>query len=145
MTRKAVQILPRHYLSVTEVDHLEDQLYNHNRRATGRHDGRRLAFVALDERGRQIGAIAGYTWAGMAAIKQLWADEDHRGCGLGRGLLEAAIAEAIDRRCQAVWVLSYDFQAPGLYEKCGFERIAELKDCPPGHSHIVLCYRLIGR
>jgi GNAT superfamily N-acetyltransferase len=51
----------------------------------------------------------------MAEIKQLWVDEDHRGCGLGRGLLEAAIAEAIDRRFQAVWALSYEFQAPGLY------------------------------
>jgi hypothetical protein len=40
MTRKAVQILQRHDLSVTEIDHLEDRLYNHNRRATGRHDGK---------------------------------------------------------------------------------------------------------
>jgi GNAT superfamily N-acetyltransferase len=60
----------------------------------GRHDGELLAFVAVDARGNQIGAIAGYTWAGMSEIKQLWVDEDHRGCGLGRGLLEAAIAEA---------------------------------------------------
>jgi hypothetical protein len=25
--------------------------------------------------------------------------------------------------------LSYDFQAPGLYGKCGFQRIADLTDC----------------
>src|SRR4051812_30007481 len=34
-----------------------------------------------------------YTWAGMAEIKHPWVGEDHQGCGLGRVLPEAAIAE----------------------------------------------------
>jgi ribosomal protein S18 acetylase RimI-like enzyme len=142
MAKHGVTIPARHDLSVAEIEQLEDRLYDHNRRAIGRDDGRRLAFVAQDTDGRQIGAIAGYTWAGMAEIKQLWVDEAHRGMGTGRQLLEAAIAEAIKRRCQCVWVMSYEFQAPGLYEKCGFERVAELKDWPPGHSHFALCLRL---
>jgi ribosomal protein S18 acetylase RimI-like enzyme len=145
MTAKTANIRPRHDLSAIEVDQLEDRLYDHNRRSTGQDDGKGLAFVAFDAHDKQIGAVAGYTWAGMAEIKQLWVDEDHRGCGIGRGLLEAAIAEAVFRRCQCVWVSSYDFQAPGLYEKCGFERVAELNDWPPGHCHITLCCRLIGR
>jgi N-acetylglutamate synthase-like GNAT family acetyltransferase len=145
MSAKTVRIQPRHDFSAIEVDQLEDRLYDHNRQATGQDDGRPLAFVALDTAGTQIGAIARYTWAGMAEIKQLWVDEVHRGLGTGRQLLEAAIAEATHRNCQCIWVLSYDFQAPGLYEKCGFERVAELRDWPPGHSHIALCCRLIGR
>jgi ribosomal protein S18 acetylase RimI-like enzyme len=142
MARHEATILARHDLSAPEVKHLEDRLYDHNRRATGRDDGQTLAFAALDMDGKQIGAIAGYTWAGMAEIKQLWVDEAHRGLGIGRQLLEAAIAEAIGRHCQYVWLMSYDFQAPGLYEKCGFERVAELKDWPPGHSNFVLRRRL---
>jgi ribosomal protein S18 acetylase RimI-like enzyme len=98
--------------------------------------------VAHDTDGRQIAAIAGYTWAGMAEIKQLWVDGAYRGMGTGRRLLEAAIAEAVEHRCQCVWVMSYEFQAPELYEKCGFERVAELKDWPPGHSHFALCLQL---
>jgi ribosomal protein S18 acetylase RimI-like enzyme len=93
--------------------------------------------VAVDEHGIQIGAIAGYSWAGMAEIKQLWVDEDRRGQGLGRRLLDAAITEAIVRGCQSVWTLSYTFQAPGFYEKCGFDTVAELTDWPPGQAHIV--------
>ena len=81
----------------------------------------------------------------MAEIKQLWVDEAHRGLGIGHQLSEAAIAEAANRNCQCIWVLSYDFQAPGLYEKCGFERAAELKDWPPGYSHIALRRWIIGR
>jgi ribosomal protein S18 acetylase RimI-like enzyme len=142
MAKHGVTIAARHDLSVAEIEQLEDRLYDHNRRSIGRDDGERLAFVAQDADGRQIGAIAGYTWAGMAEIKQLWVDEAHRGMGTGRQLLEAAIAEAIERRCQCVWVMSYEFQAPGVYEKCGFERVAELKDWPPGHSHFVLRRRL---
>ena len=138
MARHEASILARHYLSAAEVEHLEDRLYDHTRRAAGRHDGKRLAFVAVDAAGKQIGAIAGYTWAGMAEIKQLWVDETHRGSGVGRQLVEAAIAEATDRCCHCVWVMSYEFQAPALYEKCGFERVTELKDWPPGHSHFVL-------
>jgi GNAT superfamily N-acetyltransferase len=84
MSARAVQILARHELSAVEVDQLEDRLYDHNRRATGRDDGKGLAFVAINARGGQVGALAGYTWAGMAEIKQLWVDEDHRGCGIGR-------------------------------------------------------------
>src|SRR5438876_717055 len=106
MTATPMHILPRHDLSVTEIDHLEHRLYDHNRRATGWDDGRGLAFVAVDAQGTQIGAIAGYSWAGMAEIKQLWVDEVHRGLGLGRRMLEAAIAEATIRGCQSVWAMS---------------------------------------
>jgi ribosomal protein S18 acetylase RimI-like enzyme len=142
MTATTANIQPRHDLSVTEINRLEDRLYDHNSRATGRADGKGLGFVAIDTQGVQIGAIAGYSWAGMSEIKQLWVDEAHRGLGLGRRLLEAAVAEAVVRGCHSVWVMSYDFQVPGLYEKCGFERVAELTDWPPGHTHLVLRRRL---
>ncbi len=138
MTAEPAQILPRHDLSATEIQHLEDQLYRHNRCVTGRDDGKGLAFIAVDERGIQIGAIVGYSWASMTEIKQLWVDEEQRGHGIGRKLLEAAIAESIARGCQLVWTLSYTFQAPSFYEKCGFEKLAELTDWPPGHAHVVL-------
>ena len=133
---------PPQVLDETGRDRLEDRLYDHNRRATGVGDGRTLAFVALDPQGVQIGAIAGYSWASMAEIKQLWVDKSHRGRGHGRALLEAVIAEATVRGCQIIWLMSYDFQAPVLYEKCGFVRAAELADWPPGHTHVVLCRRL---
>jgi ribosomal protein S18 acetylase RimI-like enzyme len=138
MTEISAQIVPRHDLSITDIDSLEDKLYDYNRQATGSDDGRGLAYVATDMNGLQIGAIAGYSWAGMAEIKQLWVDESYRGQGLGRRLLEAAIAEATVRRCQSMWLMSHDFQAPGFYERYGFYRAAELRDWPPGYTHVIL-------
>jgi GNAT superfamily N-acetyltransferase len=84
MSATPTHIRPRHDLTITEIDRLEQQLYDHNRRATGRHDGEDLAFVAVDEHGTQIGAVAGYSWAGIAEIKQFWVDEHQRGHGIGR-------------------------------------------------------------
>jgi GNAT superfamily N-acetyltransferase len=74
----------------------------------------------------------------MAEIRQMWVDEAARGQGLGRALLEAAVDAAGARGCSVVWVLTYDFQAPWLYERSGFTRVAELAGWPPGHSHIVM-------
>ncbi len=131
-----------HDLLITDIDRLEDSLYGHNCEATGHHDGQSLAFEALDAEGVQIGVIAGYTWARMAEIRQLWVEKIHRGHGWGRKLIEAAIAEAGMRDSCYVWVTTHSFQAPGLYEKCGFERVAELADWPPGHSKIILKFSL---
>jgi ribosomal protein S18 acetylase RimI-like enzyme len=69
----------------------------------------------------------------------MWIAEAHRGRGYARQLLDAFVAEAADRGVRKIWVSSHDFQAPGLYEKAGFERMAEFSGWPEGHSNIILC------
>ena len=135
-------IRPRHDFSALEIDGLEDRLYEHNSAATGHVDGRGLGFEIVGEDGARIGAIAGHTWGGVAEIAQLWIDPAHRGHGHGLALLDAAVAEARARGCQQAFVMSYDFQAPGLYEKRGFERLIEIPDWPRGHVHVLLRLRL---
>jgi ribosomal protein S18 acetylase RimI-like enzyme len=130
---------PRHDLSPMEIDAVEERLYEHNRAATGHDDGAGLGFVLRDEAGRMIGAAAGYSWAGVSELKQMWVDEAFRGRGYGRALLEAFVAEAQRRGVRRVWVASYDFQAPGLYERLGFVRMAEFAGWPEGHVNVILC------
>lgn len=132
----------RHDLSADEVDGLEDRIYAHNSAATGRHDGEGLGFLAHDDEGALIGAVAGYTWAGVCEIQQMWVDEAHRGTGLGRRLLDMALEEAARRGALRVWLASYSFQAPGFYEKAGFRRMAELDGWPEGHVNVILCKTL---
>ena len=138
-------IRPQHDLSPIEIDAIEDRLYDYNRQATGRSDGRGLGFVIRDEAGRLIGVAAGYSWAGTSELKQMWIDAAYRGRGYARALLDAFVAEAGSRGVQRIWVASYDFQAPGLYEKAGFERMAEFAGWPEGHSNIVLCKALMAQ
>lgn len=130
-------LLP-HDFTPLDVGQLEERLYANNVGITGHADGRGLGFVAVDAAGARVGAIAGYSWAGMSEIRQLFVDAAARGNGVGRRLVEAFVAEAVARGCGSVCVMSHSFQAPGLYEKCGFTRIAELSDWPPGHSQVVL-------
>ena len=137
-----LQTEPRHDLSPNEVDAIEDRLYRHNSHATGRHDGQGLGFVIRDELGQMIGIAAGYTWAGTSELKQMWVDEAYRGRGLARALLNAFIAEARSRGVRRIWVASYDFQAPGMYEKAGFRRMAEFEGWPEGHVNVILCKTL---
>jgi ribosomal protein S18 acetylase RimI-like enzyme len=130
---------PRHDMTPIEIDSIEDRLYDYNRSATGRDDGKGLGFVIRDQSGRTVAAAAGYTWAGVSEIKQMWVDEAFRGRGYGRALLEAMVSEAQRRGVRRVWVASYDFQAPGLYERAGFVRAAEFEGWPEGHANVILC------
>jgi N-acetylglutamate synthase-like GNAT family acetyltransferase len=138
-----LHIESRHDLSPNEVDAIEDRLIDHNGNATGRHDGQGL--VIRDEAGQMIGVAAGYTWADISELKQMWIDEAYRGRGYARALLDAFVAEARSRGVRRIWVASYDFQAPGMYEKAGFKRVAEFEGWPEGHTNVVLCKTLSSR
>jgi N-acetylglutamate synthase-like GNAT family acetyltransferase len=124
------------------MEDIELRLYGYNSRITGHDDGAGLAFVIRDAAERIVAVAAGYSWAGMAEIRQMWVDEEHRGHGHARALLAAFIAEARRRGVTRIWVSTFDFQAPGLYEKLGFRRVAELEGWPEGHVHLVMCRQL---
>jgi GNAT superfamily N-acetyltransferase len=135
----------KHDLTPNEIDTIEGRLYDHNSCVTGRHDGQGLGFVIRNQTGRMIGVAAGFTWSGASELKQMWVDEAYRGRGFARALLKAFIAEARSRAVRRIWVASYDFQAPGFYERAGFKRMAEFQGWPDGHTNIVLCKTLSDR
>jgi GNAT superfamily N-acetyltransferase len=98
---------PRHDLSPAESNAIEESLYSYNKRATGRDDGQGLCFVIRDEAGRMIAVAAGYSWAGISELKQMWVDELHRGRGYAWQLLNAFVAEAASRGVRRIWVSSH--------------------------------------
>jgi ribosomal protein S18 acetylase RimI-like enzyme len=137
-----VQIEARHDLSADEIDAIENHIYDHNSRATGRRDAHGLGFFIRNEQGQVIGAVAGFTWSGACELKQMWVHEAYRGRGHARALLDAFTTEAGNRGVRRIWVVSYDFQAPGMYESAGFKRMAEFQGWPEGHTNVVLCKTL---
>ena len=134
-----LRLQAEHNLSSAELNAIEERLNSDNRRLTDRDDDRGLVYVLRDDDGQTVGIAAGYSWAGVAELKLMWVDDACRGLGHGRSLLDAFVAEAANRGARRVWVSTHDFQAPGLYEKAGFERMAELAGWPEGHSNIILC------
>jgi ribosomal protein S18 acetylase RimI-like enzyme len=73
---------------------------------------------------------------------RVWVREDLRGQGLGRQLVEAAEAEAGARGCEHVWLDSYTFQAPGFYERLGYEVFGALDGYPPPEGRVFLTRKL---
>ena len=140
----ASHVLTRGSASSEELQFLEDRLYEYNSAKMGRDDGQLFAFFIRDERQEIVAGLAGWTWAQACEIRSLWVHADWRGQGYGRSLLEAAEQEARERGCRVVLISSYSFQAPGFYQKCGYELAWQLNDFPPGQQYCMLVKRLGG-
>jgi GNAT superfamily N-acetyltransferase len=125
----------------SDLQFLEDRLYEFNSRQVGRADGQLFGFIIRNEQQEIQAGIAGWTWAQACCIQQLWVHDSLRGQGLGRQLLEAAEQEARSRGCRVIMIETYSFQAPGFYQKCGYELAWQCEDFPPGHRQCVLVKR----
>jgi len=90
-----------------------------------------------------VAGLAGKTYCGWLFIRYLWVSESLRGRGVGRELMVQAEARARDRGCHSAWVDTFSFQAPGFYEKLGYEEFGRL-DYPPDHRRHFLKKRLIS-
>jgi ribosomal protein S18 acetylase RimI-like enzyme len=118
---------------------LDDRLYELNAARTGVDDGRMLAIWLRDDAGATVAGLYGWTWAGYCEVRALWVREQDRGRGLGRALLTAAEAEARARGAEVCLLDTHSFQAPGFYRKLGYEEVAVIEQCPPGHRRH--CFR----
>ena len=138
MTR---HVLTKSVPSCDELQFLEDQLYEFNSGQTGREGGHLFAYFIRSEKQEILAGLSGWTWAGACEIQTLWVHPSLRGQGYGRELLEAAEQEAREHACKVILISSYSFQAPGFYQKCGYELVWQLDDFPPGHTHCALVKR----
>ena len=116
---------------------LADRIYEYNVKATGYANGRLLAGCVRNSSGEVIAGYNGHTWGGCCELANLWVHELHRGQGLGALLLRAAESEALARGCARVILATHDFQAPGFYERMGYERKFAIEGRPSGHMDII--------
>ena len=125
-----------------EIQFMEDRLYEHNSAKTGKDDGQLFGFFIRNEKQEIVAGLSGWTWAQACQIQTLWVHPSLRGQGYGERLLDAAEQEAHVRGCQIIMLESYSFQAPGFYQKHGYELAYQLQDFPPGHQNNFLVKRL---
>ncbi|MBI3678832.1 MAG: GNAT family N-acetyltransferase [Acidobacteria bacterium] len=101
-----------------------------------RREGRPLGFVLLHPRG-----VAGSPYIAAIAV-----DEDARGQGIGRLLLERAENWWPEARHIFLCVSSFNDGARLLYQRCGYQVVGELIDYViEGASEILMHKRLAGR
>jgi len=124
--------------TVEDVRFLEDRLYDYGVEQTGVDDGQWLAIFLRDDQQTIQAGLKGWTWCGSCYIQTVWVHHTLRGQGIGTQLLQAAEQEARRRGCQQMILTSYSFQAPGFYQKLGFEVFAVLDEHPRGHRDYYL-------
>ena len=61
--------------------------------------------------------------------------------GTGSRILAMAEAEARARNCLGVWLDTYNFQAPGFYQRHGYQPLGELPNYPAPHGRHFLAKR----
>lgn len=138
-------MVPVHVLdqpAAQDLEFLEHQINAYNMAQVGAYDARLLAIFVRDEHEQIVAGLSGYTWAGFCEIQFVWVHESLRGRGYGTQVLQAAEQEARTRGCGLIVLSSYSFQAPGFYQKHGFEIVGQVDDCPPGHTHYYFQKRL---
>ena len=97
-----------------------------------------LCFALYAPDGEIVGGVVGGTHWDWFYVDLMWVREDLRGCGYGRQLLTLAEDEARKRGAKKAYLDTFSFQAPGFYQKYGYEVFGELKDFPVGHQRYYL-------
>ena len=121
---------------------LVERIYEFNARATGLFDGEFFAASMKGRKGEIIAAVTGHTWGGTCQVTHVWVHESQRRKGLGAALMNAVESEAVRRGCRQVLLSTHSFQAPGFYERLGYERQAAIEDYPKGHANVFYMKRL---
>ena len=76
-------------------------------------------FAVFEEGGEVVGCVAlSIIWADLTEVRSLAVDDDYRGRGIGRRLVEWCVDEA--RRLQIRRLMSLTYEQ-GFFEKLGFE------------------------
>ena len=117
-----------------DIADLDARLNAHLVASTGHDDAWPLAVLLRDARGALVAGVHGWTWGGCCELLTLWVDESIRGHGLGRALLHRAEAEARQRGCAQVVLLTHAVHGPGFYLGSGYELVASVEGYPEGSA-----------
>lgn len=113
-------------------------LHQFNVEQAGEPYGKPVCFVISVPGGDIAGGVIGETHWDWLYISLMFVREDMRGCGYGQRLIELAEEEARKRGAKYAYLDTFSFQAPGFYEKNGYEVFGELHEFPPGHQRFYM-------
>jgi ribosomal protein S18 acetylase RimI-like enzyme len=101
-----------------------------------------IALLVRDDNGEILGGLYARVFYQWMFIELLSVPEQARGQGLGSKLMRMAEDVAREKDCVGVWLDTFDFQAPGFYQKLGYSELGQIVDYPPGHKRLFFQKRL---
>ncbi len=97
-----------------------------------------------DQKTNILGGLTGKFLFTTCHITYLWLSESIRGKGMGTKLIKQIESEAKILGIENIFLDTYTFQAPGFYEKIGFNDTGRYKDYPlPGVDKVFYQKRII--
>jgi GNAT superfamily N-acetyltransferase len=120
--------------SLDDEQLLKDRLSTWNVDVTGHRDYAPANFFVRDGSGLIRGGVLAYVWGRRLHVDILWLDEDLRGTGWGRRLVEAAHEAGRAKGAEAAFLSTFDWQARPFYERLGYVMVAEVDEMPAGHK-----------
>lgn len=122
---------------------IRDGLGAYNLEKAGYRDQRPLAVLVSDpDSGEVVGGLVGRTSFGLMYIDRFFLPERLRKQGLGSRIIEAAEAEGAKRGCSHAILFTLSFQAPGFYERQGWQVLGRIDCDPPGHTRFCMTKKL---
>ncbi|MBN2007203.1 MAG: GNAT family N-acetyltransferase [Anaerolineae bacterium] len=131
--------------SESEIVLIQQKLKEYNLAQTnGDYDtpGIEINLVLKNPRGNIVGGISASTQLRVMYLESFWVADEYRGLGYGRDLVLAAEKIGFDKGCLASHTWSFSFQAPGFYQKVGYEVLGIYDGYPDGITEYVLGKRL---
>lgn len=89
-----------------------------------------LGIFHHNDNGEKTAGLIGSTHGNWLEVDYLWVSEALRGKGIGSEILRVAEETAKSRGCKYVFLNTFGFQAPGFYEKHGYELKFVLTEYP---------------
>jgi GNAT superfamily N-acetyltransferase len=111
---------------------IDEALDAFNRDAADLDSVRALGGFARLPDGSLLGGAIGRTWGQCCELRQIWVKEEYRRKGIGRRLVQLAEEEARRRGCSVLYLETFSFQAPELYERAGFQIACQFSGFPNG-------------
>jgi GNAT superfamily N-acetyltransferase len=131
-----------HHPSDQAIQAVRDELIAYNVATAAIDTSRDVAIWLHDARGSLMGGIVGTIWGHCVEIKYLWVHPSLRGKGYGCRLLQTLEQEARAQQCHAAILDTYSFQAPGFYQRLGYEIFGVIDGYPRGYQKVFLKKRL---
>ena len=118
-------------------------LSEYNLGQAGYRDARPLAILVSDPQTEEVvGGLLGRTSMGLLFIDLFFLPASLRRLGLGGRVIRAAEEEALRRGCSRAILFTVTFQAPGFYERQGYQALGRIECDPPGHTRICMIKKL---
>lgn len=130
------------YLEQPEWGIIGQGIQDYNTQQAGEDRGQNLCFVLQAPDLEIVGGVIGATYWDWLYINLMWIKEELRGRGYGHRLLTLAEDEARQRGARNAYLDTFSFQAPGFYERHGYQVFGELDDFPAGHQRYFLTKQL---